>query len=251
MKIITPGNYFARLFFHNFPKEIKESIQFFPSSLIAAELNKDKDSVALLPAMDLIKNKDLYVSKSAGISFEGDLSNSFIYYPGSDRNASELTLAGDISSCEVILSKILFKELYNLDVSIALSIASGLDDTKTSILSGDKNFEGDLFAKGFGMAEEVVELINLPFVNYVCASGNSGLLEQFNSIAAEAITRFYENPAEAISQLIPENLQEFFTANIPTLIFNFEEQDLEGMIQLLQLPYFHGMINDIIELNLV
>jgi hypothetical protein len=58
MKIISPDNYFARLFFHYFEKETRDNIQFTPSSLIMAELLKSENAVALIPTIDLIKNKD-------------------------------------------------------------------------------------------------------------------------------------------------------------------------------------------------
>ena len=46
-------------------------------------------------------------------------------------------------------------------------------------------------------------------------------------------------------------VEEFFAANITNLIFNYNDQDLEGIDQILRLPYFYGIISDIIVLNLV
>jgi hypothetical protein len=251
MKIISPDNYFARLFFHYFEKELKDNIFFISSSLVTAELLKGDNTVALIPTTDLIKNKDIYISKSFGLSFEGGVSNSYIYYGSESKNIAEINLAGDVSSCEVVLAKILFKELYNTDLKIVLSTNAEFETGKNYILSGDKNFEEDIFVQGFCFAEEMIELINLPYVNYVFASKDPDLVKEFNSLAGKPIEKFLENPEEAIMEVIPANKQEFFAANTSTLIFKYDEQDVEGIDQLLQLPYFHGLINDIIVLNLV
>jgi hypothetical protein len=113
------------------------------------------------------------------------------------------------------------------------------------------NFREDLFIKGFSFSEEVVELINLPYVNYVFASKDPGLLKNFNSLAAVSVNKFLENSEDAIMEIIPPNIQEYFVANLSGLIFNYNEQDVEGIEQVLRLPYFHGIITDIIVLNLV
>jgi hypothetical protein len=251
LKIISPNNYFAKLFFHNFGMEIKDNILFTSSSLIAAELLKSENSIALIPVTDLIRNKDFHISRSFGLSFEGGLSNSFIYYGKDSKNVTELNLSGDVSSCEVILSKILFKELYDTEIEIILKTGSGFEGDKNYIITGNMNFKEDLFIRGFGFAEEVVELINLPYVNYVFASKDPELLKEFNSLAAVSVNKFLENSDDAIKEIIPPNIQEYFAAKLPSLIFNYNEQDLEGIEQVLRLPYFHGIITDILVLNLV
>ena len=251
MKIISPDNFFTKLFFHNFEKEIKDNLCFMSSSLITTELLKAENSIALIPVTDLISNKDLYISRSFGLSFEGGVSNSYIYYGSENKNITELNLSGDVSSCEVILAKILFKELYNTELKIVLSTSLELEADKNYIVTGDKNFSEDHFVKGFSFAEEIVELINLPYVNYVFASKNPDLLKEFNSLATGPINKFLENPEDAIKEIIPSNIQEYFAVNLSTLIFSFDEQDIEGIDQVLQLPYFHGIINEIIVLNLV
>jgi hypothetical protein len=251
MKIISPDNYFAKLFFHNFDMGIKDNILYKPSSLLIAELLKSENSIALIPVTDLIRNKDLYISRSFGLSFEGGLSNSYIYYGSGGKNITGLNLSGDVSSCEVILSKILFKELYNTDIEIILNSSSGFDDDKNYIISGDMNFREDLFIKGFSFAEEIVELINLPYINYVFASQDPEVIREFNVLANAPVNKFLVNSLDAIKEIIPPNIQEYFAANLSGLIFNYNEQDIEGIEQVLRLPYFHGIITDIIVLNLV
>ena len=251
MKIISPNNYFAKLFFHNFEIDIKDNVLFTSSSLVTSELSKSENAVALIPVTDLIRNNDPHISRSFGLSFEGALSNSYIYYNKESKNVSELNLSGDVSSCEVILSKLLFKELYDTDVKIILNTGSVFEEDKNYIITGDRNYKDELFIRGFSFSEEIVELINLPYVNYVFASKNPELLKEFYSLAAVAVNKFIGNYNDAIEEFIPPNIQEFFVANISSLIFNYNEQDLEGIDQVLRLPYFHGIIEDIVVLNLV
>ncbi len=75
------------------------------------------------------------------------------------------------------------------------------------------------------------------------------IIKQFNSLAAVPVNKFLKNPEDAIKEIIPPNIQEYFTANLSGLIFKYNEQDIEGIEQVLRLPYFHGIINDIIVLN--
>ena len=83
MTIFFPDNLFTRLLTDVIDKEDSKEILFIPSSILFKKLNEHPNSAALIPALELITNKDLFVSKSVGISFEGPLSNSFIYYkPG-------------------------------------------------------------------------------------------------------------------------------------------------------------------------
>lgn len=251
MKIIAPNNFFTRLFFYFSPKEIQDNIQILPSSLITTELKKTVNAVALIPSMDLLKNKDFFVSKQFGLSFEGGLSNSYIYYTKNSKDVPEITLTGDVSSCEAILTKILFKELYDQEVKINLAINPGEKPEGSFILAGDNNLAEDNFVNGISFAEEIVELINLPYVNYLFASKDRELISQFNSMAESFIAEFTEKAEDAVKAVIPSNIQEYVLANLPAFVFKFDELDLEGVEQLLRLPYFHGIINEIVELNLV
>ena len=83
MQLYFPHNIFTHVLFDGFVDELKEKVNFLPSSILSKTLNDNKSSTALIPTLELITNKNLFVSRSIGISFEGPLSNSFIYYePG-------------------------------------------------------------------------------------------------------------------------------------------------------------------------
>ena len=116
MKLHLPDNIFTHLLFEGLVNEVKEKVSFLPPSILSKTLNDDQHKVELIPTLKLITNKDLFISKSIGISFEGPLSNSFIYYEPGLKEIVKLKLAVDISSMEVNLSTIIFKGLYDSEI---------------------------------------------------------------------------------------------------------------------------------------
>ncbi len=107
--IYFPNNIFAKNLSANLPSELQSVIKYSPSALLVKNVISDKENVGLIPTTDIINNKNLFVSKNFGISFEGSLSNGYIHFKKDETKVSELFLMGDVSSIDVILSKILFK----------------------------------------------------------------------------------------------------------------------------------------------
>ena len=102
------------------PEELRNNLSFQPASSISAALDMERNSIGLIPALDILNHRKLVVSSKYGISFEGSLCNTYIYF-SENRSVKSLNITGDVSSSEVILSRILFKEVYNLEVEAALS----------------------------------------------------------------------------------------------------------------------------------
>ncbi|KAB2844186.1 MAG: hypothetical protein F9K45_05190, partial [Melioribacteraceae bacterium] len=113
MKVVIPQNIYAAIFAINLPGEIKNNIKVTASSLIANEIEKGNSDIGLMPTFDLINHKDFFVSGKAALSFDGILSNTYFYFVPGTEKISEIFLRGDISSNEIILSKILFSERFN------------------------------------------------------------------------------------------------------------------------------------------
>jgi hypothetical protein len=55
----------------------------------------------------------------------------------------------------------------------------------------------------------------------------------------------------ALFPIFPQSSLDFLSVNIQHLVFDFDEQDIEGIKQLLQLPYYHGMIKEMIDVKFV
>ncbi len=252
MNLFFPNNIFGRLIASNLPDALKSSAVYQPSSLLTKNLLSTADSAALIPTIDLIKNKDLYVSKSFGISFEGALCNSYLYFASEQKDITRIDLTGDVSAVEAILCKILFKEMYNTEIEIGvLQNIAGMQ-TNNILMVGDKNFHDDAYSTGISFAEEMVEALNLPYVNYLLASTDKSLLERVNSELAGVGSKVYDNlEANLKNEKLSESGSIYLTDNISSFIIDFDEQDVEAIEQITRLPYYHGIINDIVEVKFV
>ena len=109
MKISIPQNIYSAIIAMQLPNKLKNNIEIVASSLITQNIKNDTADIGLIPIMDLLKNHDFYVSKKTAISFDGELSNSYIYYGEELENKTDVYLRGDVSSNEIIISKMLYK----------------------------------------------------------------------------------------------------------------------------------------------
>jgi len=252
MEILLPDNIFARILSSAFDEKDAIHLHHFPAGLLSKKMNETKNAVGLIPTMDLVNNKELFISQSLGISFDESISNSYIYFNQKDKIVDEIVLAGDVSFNEGILTKILFSENYGVDVQLSFEKTNGGSSTKNRILVGDRNFiEGNLDS-GISFAEEIIEMISTPYVNFVFASESEEALKKFHSKYQDVIsklnpTEFFENANETVMSSSRNYLME----NLQHVVFDFDKQDLEGMKQLLQLPYYHGIIKDLIDVKFV
>ena len=252
MEILLPDNIFARILSSAFDEKDAIHLHHFPAGLLSKKMNETKNAVGLIPTMDLVNNKELFISQSLGISFDESISNSYIYFNQKDKIVDEIVLAGDVSFNEGILTKILFSENYGVDVQLSFEKTNGGSSTKNRILVGDRNFiEGNLDS-GISFAEEIIEMISAPYVNFVFASESEEALKKFHSKYQDVIsklnpTEFFENANETVMSSSRNYLME----NLQHVVFDFDKHDLEGMKQLLQLPYYHGIIKDLIDVKFV
>ena len=254
MNVYFPDNVFTRVLTSCLPEEIKSKVKFLPSSQITQSISDDKSSIGLIPVMDLLRHKDLFVSAGYGISFEGYLCNSYIYYSSDEKEINKISLAGDVSSQEVILSKILFKEMYGSDIEIEILTSLDKAEGKNLLIAGDDNFKEERFRKGISFSEIFVDTLSLPFVNYIFASSDKEALEGFEK-KLEGIETFIYNKFEESQEVSPlrgdKEGADYIRLNISSFIFKFDEQDRVGIDQILRLPYFHGIVKDIVEVKFI
>jgi len=250
-KFYLPQNIFSRILLSEIEDESDFEFEFLPSSLVVKSVLKNEDSLGLIPTMDLISNKDLFVSSEIGISFDALLSNAYIHFKEEQETIEELFLKGDVTSNEVILSKILFKEFYDVEIKTTL-LNRELPDFKGNILiTGDKNYEKELFLNGLSFSEEIIELINAPYVNFVLAGSSEEVLKKFVKSHKEDFKIVHSNNFNTLFPTFPQSSLDFLSANVQHLVFDLEEQDIEGINLLLQMPYYHGMIKEIIDVKFV
>ena len=48
-----------------------------------------------------------------------------------------------------------------------------------------------------------------------------------------------------------DETKAYIIENLPTIIYNLDEQDKEGIRQIVSLPFYHGIIKDMIDIKFV
>jgi hypothetical protein len=250
-KIFLPDNFYSRLFLTEIKPDKEFDVSFLPSPIISKRLNEEQNAVGLIPSIDLLTFKELYVSSRTGISFNALLSNSYLYFKENENSVDELSIAGDVTSNEIVLSKILFRELYNIDIKTRLITQDFLPAEDTSLIVGDKNFLEENFFNGLSFSEEIIELIDAPYVNFLLAGRSEQVLKNFVTRYETNLLDGHNNSFSELQSGFSELANDFIRINLQHVIFDFEDQDLEGIKYLLQLPYFYGIINEMIDVKFV
>lgn len=252
MKIFLPDNFIFHLFSDSLPSSIREHVVFKPSSLVASALSESDSSVGIVPTIDLLFHKDFFISSKFGAAFEGQLSTSYMYFKSESRKISELILSGDVSSFEPIILKILFKELYDTEINIQIEQFPELIKNENSVIIGDFNFSSGFFKNGISLADEMTDLLSLPFVNFILASKDEKRLLSFQNSLLGISEEIYSS-VEEDKLILPfkDEANQFIKSNISSVIFDFAQNDIDGIKHLLLLPYYHGMIKEITEVKFV
>jgi hypothetical protein len=252
MKIVFPKNIFTSILLAAMPEQLKSGVTFKDAPIISQEIEKNNADLALMPSLDLIKHPDLFVSSKIALSFDGSLSNTYLYFMPNQNKFTDLYLNGDISSNEIILSKILFNEKYGSDVQIHLDTNKLEKIDKNYLLAGDINLINNRYTNAMSFADEISEMIFLPYVNYVAVSKSREALESFNK-ALKGMDAIIEDNIS--SYLVTSNLtvesRDDIEGNLNSVYFEMTNSEVDGLKELIQMPYFHGIWDDMVDLKLV
>lgn len=234
------------------PQELRKDLQFREASVISTELEQGNCDLALLPACDLLKHSHFLVSSKVGISFDGLLSNAYFYFMPEQNRFSDIYMKGDISTNEIILSKILFKEKYSTDVQIHLETGQMDLQAKNYLMVGDINLEGGRFNSGMSLSDEISEMLFMPYVNFVAVSKETQYLEELHQALKDTDVLIEDNLDRLLkSYEIDEGSKETIKNNFNSVYFEMTNSEVEALKELLQLPYFHGITDDMVELKFV
>ncbi|MBN1299795.1 MAG: hypothetical protein JW995_01140 [Melioribacteraceae bacterium] len=252
MKIILPANIYSAILGLMLPDTVKENIEISASSLISNKLAEDKNSLGLLPSFELLSNPDLYVSGEIALSFDGALSNSYLYFMPDKNKFDKILMRGDVSSNEVLLSKIIFKERFELTPEIVLDTADINFDENNYLICGQDNNDFVNTYNGISFADQIAEFIDFPYVNYVLASYNSSMLTDTAALLKSIDEKIEDNIFTLLDKMsLPAQFSKYVAENIDTVYFELTENEKEGLGELLKLPFYHGMIEEIKELKFV
>jgi len=250
MNITIPQNIFSAIFALSLPDKYKDKVLIKESSLITQELEKNRKDVALIPSLDLLKHEDLFVSKKIGISFSGILSNSYLYFIPEQTTFSKILLKGDLSANDIILSKILFPEQFGVEPEFAIDV-NPIDFTNNNyLIVGMENDTYPVTKNGISFSEQIDGMINLPYVNFVLASYDQESIIEFENDLT-GINEIIENKIdEVLGRLkLDRELQSYLLNNFQSVYYDFTDIEIEGLTELLKLPYYHGITEDLVEVK--
>lgn len=252
MKIASPNNIFTRLLFSCFDENKETNIIYNNSSLLTADLNSGKVDAALLPSLELLNNRDLFVSGNFALSFFRTLGNSYYYFKPGLNEITEIKLTGDISSLEVILTKILFREKYASDVNIELLPTVNNNELLNLMIAGDMNFQDDKYSTGLSFTEEITDMLGLPFVNYIFCAKEESTITKLNSLL-ESIKKDNSDAMEKVlkSYNFNETSMQYIEDELGGISFHFTSEIHTALHELLRLPYYHGMHDDMFDLKII
>lgn len=251
MKIIMPKNIYSHIFAAVLEKNENVEISYKESSLISKAIEEDATVLGLIPSLDLINHKTFFVSSKAGIAFDGLLSNSYFYLSESgERNLGQIFIRGDVSLNEIILTKILFKERFSAEVEINLDTHKEIDKEQNVLVVGDENIFSFEYGKGISFSDQIAEVLDLPYVNFIFASQDKELIEQFEEIVTGIDEAIEENLDNIMANLkYDEAVKQHIQENINTVYFEITTNEVEALQDLMKLVYYHGIIQDMFDVK--
>ncbi|MCX6171081.1 MAG: hypothetical protein NTX65_17235 [Ignavibacteriales bacterium] len=250
MKLILPKNIYSSILISELQKNEGFEISYKESPLISKDLEFNTSAIALIPSLDLINHRNLFVSNKLALAFDGALSNSYFHFIEGEKKIEKIYLRGDVSLNEILLTKILFSERYSANLEISLDPSKNVEKGKDFLVVGDENFTSWNVQNALSLADEASELLEYPYVNYVFASPDREALQKFNE-SVNAIDPIIEDQIEKIIDLlnISREAKSFITQNIGSLYFDMTDNELNAVNELIRLIFFHGIIEDMFDVK--
>lgn len=252
MKLLLPNNIYTEIFSLLMPGLGRDDIILANSAAISKELDENKADLALIPSLDLLNYPDFFVSGKTAISFDGQLSNSFFYFLKQLRMVKEVYLRGDVSKNEVILTKIIFAEQFDSTVEVFLDSHPFELNTKNYLVCGTENYKSNIFEAGLSLADQISDLLEAPYVNYVLVSKDEQMLKEFTADLSNLDKTLEDNFEQVAAKLsFGSNAIEDIRQNLNSVYYDMTEIEKKSLTDLLRLPYFTGLIEDIVETKFV
>ena len=251
MKLIAPKNFFTSVLAEAINKNELE-LFFVEASLIGKELEYNTSAIGLIPSLDLINHRNLFVSSKYAVSFDGMLSNSFFYFHENERRFEKITLRGDVSLNDIILTKILFSERFSSQAEITLDTGNAPTKGKDYLVVGDENYSVWDFKNGISFSDQIAEMLDFPYVNYVFASPDKEALSNFNNLIGNVDQTIEEKIDDILKHVsLNEEAKLFLKENIDSIYYEMTSNETEGLNELIKLLFYHGIIEDMFDVKFV
>lgn len=253
MKLFLPPNLFVEILKSFLNNSNVFDIHVMGSSLLSSQLENDRNAVALIPSLDIINHRDIFVSGKVGIAFDGTLSNSYFYLSQNEnRTLGNIFIRGDVSINEIILTKILFEERFSAEVEITLDTHSEPNTAQNTLVVGNENFTKWDYNSGISFSDQMAELLDLPYVNFVFASYNKQNLEQLESFFSDIDKKVEEKISDILTK-IPANdeVKAYIQNNLGTVYFEMTSNETDALEEMIKLVYYHGILDDMFDIKFI
>ena len=253
MKLIMPSNIYSEILASVLKKNDRIEIHFKESSLISKEIENDKTAIGLIPSLDLINHKNLFVSGKFGISFDGPLSNSYFYLTENDeRTLGTVAIRGDVSLNELILTKILFEERFSSEIEVALDTHKEPVKDQNTLVVGTENFKLWDYNSSISFADQMADLLDYPYVNFIFASHDKDQISKLEMFAENIDSHIEENISSYLKDLnYPDDVKLLVQENLGAVYYEMTSNETEALDELIKLVYYHGIIEEIFDVKFI
>jgi hypothetical protein len=252
MKLFLPSNMFTSILSDTLKNDSGFEIIKKESALLCKQLESDTSAIALIPTLELINHRTLFVSGKCALSFDGMLSNSYLSFHEQQKNISKLKLRGDISINEIILAKILFSERYSSEIEFALDTSKDKSENENFLITGDENYNSGVYKTAISFSDQIAELLDLPYVNYVFASQDKESIEKLNLLADNIDSQIEDKLSTTLSKFnFDDELKNFVHENINSVYFEMTQNEIDAANELIKLVYYHGIIDDMFDVKFI
>jgi hypothetical protein len=226
-------------------------IVFYPVSKLIDAIKNNQIDIALVPPLDLHNGVNLAVSGIYGIVSDSVFSNSYLYFKPGEKEVTAISMKGDISFHDITLLRIIFKELYGILPEIT-PFDGDVEKVSTLYVAGDENYITLRYENGMNLTEETIECLQYYTPAYILVSNKEEILESVHSKIKQMNDDLYSFGSDfiATSGISIETL-EYLSDNLHHVSFELNDDILEGLKNLIALPYYYNLAEDIPEFSLV
>ncbi len=252
MKLFLPENIYSKIFLALLNNVDGLEIVFNQSSLLCKDLEYNTSAIALIPSVELINHRNLFVSSDYALSYDGEASNSYLYFGKSEREINKIYFRGDVAINEILLTKILFSERYSSEPEITLDPSSTAVEGRDYIVCGDENFLSGNYRSGISIADAISDVLDFPYVNFVFASPDKDSIIKFDRILKEIDFDMETCGIDPFINLgYNADAMDYLRENSGSIYFDMTENERESLNELIKLIFYHGMIDDMFDIKFV
>jgi len=226
-----------------------------PSTLIDKLMSREIDAAMLTPIDYARMSSDLKLFPSIGIASIIE-SRTVVLCVNRDIRALKTVAVGSATATDVVLAKVILKEQFKSDVTFVPAVGDineMLAKADAALLCGDAVMTNAWDGPTIDLIEEWTEMTGLPFVHVVCAVlANAPDANAIEAVLLDAQREGRENRAECVASVasamhIPaERIEDQFA------LYQYEllPTHREAIDEFFRLAYFHGVLQDVPEINM-